>query len=81
MLCRRARIQVAEEAGFIAIVPQGYLRSWSAGACCGAAAREELDDVGYVAFTTRGRAFKTRARADCAFGTVLRDATPPRSSF
>jgi predicted esterase len=40
--------QVAEEEGFIAVVPQGYRLSWSAGECCGTAARLGLDDVGLV---------------------------------
>ena len=41
-------LQVAEEGNFVAVVPQGWRLSWSAGACCGSAARQEIDDVGYA---------------------------------
>ena len=45
-------MQVAEEGNFIAVVPQGYRVSWNAGACCGTAAREEIDDVGFADSTS-----------------------------
>lgn len=35
-------------AGFIVIHPQGYLRSFNAGTCCGLAMLEQLDDVGFT---------------------------------
>jgi len=38
----------ADEAGFIAVHPQGTANSWNAGACCGEAARGGVDDVGFV---------------------------------
>jgi len=42
--------QVAQEQGYIGVIPQGYATSWNGGECCGAAARNDLDDV---AFTRR----------------------------
>jgi polyhydroxybutyrate depolymerase len=38
----------ADDEGFIAVHPEGQGRSWNAGACCGDAAEEGLDDVGFV---------------------------------
>jgi polyhydroxybutyrate depolymerase len=45
----------SEQAGFIAVFPNGYSRlpdgvfaTWNAGACCGAAQRNGVDDVGFV---------------------------------
>jgi polyhydroxybutyrate depolymerase len=34
--------------GFIALYPDGYESSWNAGLCCGAAADEGIDDVGFL---------------------------------
>jgi polyhydroxybutyrate depolymerase len=47
---------VADDRGFIVVYPDGVgsgpdetdLRTWNAGLCCGAAARKEVDDVGFV---------------------------------
>ena len=39
---------MAEEEGFLAILPQGYLTSWNGGDCCGPAARQDLDDVAFA---------------------------------
>jgi polyhydroxybutyrate depolymerase len=43
------------EAGFIAVFPSGYSRlpsgalaTWNAGTCCGAAQRNNVDDVGFI---------------------------------
>jgi polyhydroxybutyrate depolymerase len=48
----------ADEAGFVVVYPEGVDRSWNAGACCGGAASNDIDDVGFaralVAYT-RGR--------------------------
>jgi polyhydroxybutyrate depolymerase len=45
----------SEQAGFIAVFPNGYSRlpsgvfaTWNAGACCGAAQRDGADDVGFI---------------------------------
>lgn len=40
---------LADEAGFIAVHPQGVSNSWNAGTCCGTAASSNVDDVGFVA--------------------------------
>ena len=41
---------LADAEGFIAVHPEGTgaLQSWNAGVCCGTAASEEVDDVGFV---------------------------------
>ena len=47
-------ISKSESAGFIAVFPNGYSRvggmlaTWNAGACCGAAQRNNVDDVGFL---------------------------------
>jgi polyhydroxybutyrate depolymerase len=48
-------ISKAEAAGFIAVFPNGYSRfpsgilaTWNAGACCGAAQKNNVDDVGFL---------------------------------
>ena len=48
-------ISKSEAAGFIAVFPNGYSRmpsgilaTWNAGACCGAAQKNEVDDVGFL---------------------------------
>jgi polyhydroxybutyrate depolymerase len=45
----------SEQAGFIAVFPNGYSRfsggilaTWNAGGCCGAAQRNNVDDVGFI---------------------------------
>jgi len=47
--------QKADEAGFIAVFPNGYSRfksgilaTWNAGACCGKAVENNVDDVGFL---------------------------------
>lgn len=45
---------IADREGFIAVYPNGmglfgFLQHWNAGHCCGKAAADELDDVGYLA--------------------------------
>lgn len=45
---------LADQKGFIAVYPNGmgifgFLQHWNAGHCCGKAAADELDDVGYLA--------------------------------
>jgi polyhydroxybutyrate depolymerase len=38
----------ADAAGFIALHPEGTNNSWNAGACCGMAAQNGVDDIGFV---------------------------------
>jgi polyhydroxybutyrate depolymerase len=38
----------ADEESFIVVYPQGLRRSWNAGQCCGAAKRQNIDDVGFL---------------------------------
>lgn len=40
--------QLAEREGFFVVYPDGFRRSWNAGACCGPAQRQNVDDVGFV---------------------------------
>lgn len=41
---------IADREGFIAVYPDGTggVRTWNGGACCGAAMRNDVDDVGFV---------------------------------
>jgi len=47
-------ISKSEAAGFIAVFPNGYSRlggvlaTWNAGSCCGAAQKNQVDDVGFL---------------------------------
>lgn len=41
-------VDKANEAGFILIMPNGYLNSWNGGSCCGAGSNEQLDDVALI---------------------------------
>lgn len=48
-------ISKSEQAGFIAVFPNGYSRfqsgilaTWNAGACCGPAQKNNIDDVGFL---------------------------------
>jgi polyhydroxybutyrate depolymerase len=48
-------ISKSEEAGFIAVFPNGYSRfpngmlaTWNAGSCCGGAQKNDVDDVGFI---------------------------------
>ena len=48
-------ISKSEQAGFIAVFPNGYSRfrsgilaTWNAGTCCGAAVKNKIDDVGFL---------------------------------
>jgi polyhydroxybutyrate depolymerase len=69
-------ISKSEQAGFIAVFPNGYSRfpsgilaTWNAGACCGGAQKNNVDDVGFLreviqrverqASVDRGRVFLT----------------------
>lgn len=38
----------ADAEGFIVVYPNGVQSSWNAGACCGAAIDQQIDDVGFV---------------------------------
>lgn len=51
--------RAADRAGVIVAFPQGVRRSWNAVGCCGAARRDDVDDLGYldaVVAATRARA-------------------------
>lgn len=39
---------LADDQGFIAVYPEGFLLSWNAGDCCGPAKISNTDDVGYL---------------------------------
>jgi polyhydroxybutyrate depolymerase len=48
-------ISKSEQAGFVAVFPNGYSRlpsgalaTWNAGTCCGAAQKNNIDDVGFI---------------------------------
>ena len=48
-------ISKSEQVGFIAVFPNGYSRfksgmlaTWNAGSCCGAAQKDNVDDVGFI---------------------------------
>ncbi len=38
----------ADRTGFILALPDGFRRSWNAGSCCGPAAENKVDDVGFI---------------------------------
>ncbi|MFK7986640.1 MAG: PHB depolymerase family esterase [Sandaracinaceae bacterium] len=38
----------ADRGGFVVVQPEGVSASWNGGACCGSAARDDLDDVGLM---------------------------------
>ena len=40
--------ETADAEGFIVVYPDGYENSWNAGACCGEAVAEGVDDVGFL---------------------------------
>jgi polyhydroxybutyrate depolymerase len=40
---------VARANGFVVVYPVGLDESWNAGSCCGPSARNQVDDVGYLA--------------------------------
>jgi polyhydroxybutyrate depolymerase len=52
----------ADAHGFVVVYPDGVGRTWNAGSCCGRAAREDIDDIGFV-----------RAVLDDLDGVVARD--------
>lgn len=39
---------IADTRGWIVVYPQGYQKSWNGGKCCGTAAKENVDDVGFL---------------------------------
>jgi polyhydroxybutyrate depolymerase len=50
--------ELADREGFVVLYPNGmgimgFLQHWNAGHCCGKAAEDQLDDVGYVAETIK----------------------------
>ncbi len=38
----------ADKYGYVLVLPDGYMRSWNAGTCCGGAAKKQIDDVGFI---------------------------------
>lgn len=41
--------KTAQTEGFIVVFPDGEGRTWNAGNCCGGSARDDVDDVGFLA--------------------------------
>ncbi len=41
--------KTAQAEGFIVVFPDGTGRTWNAGNCCGGSARDDVDDVGFLA--------------------------------
>jgi polyhydroxybutyrate depolymerase len=41
-------VEAAARGRFVAVAPEGVIRSWNAGECCGPPARRGVDDVGFV---------------------------------
>jgi len=41
--------KTAQSEGFIVVFPDGTGRTWNAGNCCGGSARDDVDDVGFLA--------------------------------
>ena len=39
---------LADAQGFVVVYPDGISRTWNAGTCCGPAARNQIDDVGFI---------------------------------
>jgi polyhydroxybutyrate depolymerase len=39
---------VARREGFLVVYPDGLGRTWNAGSCCGRAARDNVDDIGFI---------------------------------
>ena len=39
---------LADSQGFVVVYPNGTSRTWNAGTCCGPAARDQIDDVGFI---------------------------------
>src|SRR5438874_526163 len=40
--------EAARREGFVTVAPDGIMRSWNAGGCCGPPMRQGIDDVGFV---------------------------------
>jgi polyhydroxybutyrate depolymerase len=38
---------VSDSQGFLVVYPEGYMNSWNAGRCCGAAVSSNVDDLGF----------------------------------
>lgn len=58
--------RLSDEKGFLVAYPDGFMTTWNAGDCCGAAKIGGIDDVGFL---TKLRSFPTRA-ARAAAGTA-----------
>ncbi len=49
IFAKQARLKAAADRhGYVLVLPDGYLRSWNAGTCCGGAAKKDVDDVGFI---------------------------------
>ena len=71
-------ISKSEQAGFIAVFPNGYSRfssgilaTWNAGACCGGAQRDDVDDVGFLREVIRRVERQARIDRNRAFITGM----------
>lgn len=54
--------EAAQKYGFVVLYPDGVAHAWNAGTCCGRAAREKIDDVGFL--TTLIREVSSEQRID-----------------
>lgn len=67
-------VEKAEAAGFVLVapsgtsrLPSGILATWNAGACCGRAAAQKVDDVGFIrAVVARSPARRRSTAAGCS---------------
>lgn len=41
--------RLAQDEGFVVVFPDGVSNTWNGGGCCGVAARQKVDDVGFLA--------------------------------
>jgi len=71
-------ISKSEQAGFIAVFPNGYSRfssgilaTWNAGACCGGAQKDDVDDVGFLREVIRRVERQARIDRNRAFITGM----------
>lgn len=49
LFAKQAKLKrAADKHGYVLILPDGYMRSWNAGTCCGGAKKKQVDDVGFI---------------------------------
>lgn len=71
-------ISKSDEAGFIAVFPNGYsampggiLATWNAGTCCGPAMKHNIDDVGFIREIIRRMRVQARIDPNRIFATGM----------